>query len=265
MNGGALSGVLELVIPPAVGTLVTLAVGGLVARLRRRDKSGDGQPRRPRLRGWIQDGADFLEALPPPKRRPTAWKAALVGAIGVGFGVAGYFRTRADVVIGLVLTTPFFVALPFVPMEATGDAPEPSAPGWVYPVVYASMGLTGLYAYLRAGAANRRLDRALPSQLPRKSWDERRDILHRELRLLRSAGWTPESVGDAQATVSRVRRPNHALHLVLTLVTFFLWGVVWLVLTLQARNRRQLEYRLVSVDEFGDWRLESLPPVPSVL
>jgi hypothetical protein len=266
VNGGALSGVLELVVPPAVGTLVTLAVGGIVARLRKRERAAKGaedepdaraEPQ-PRARGWSLDLMEFLEGLHPPKRRPTPWKAALVGAIGVGFGVAGYFRTRADVLIGLVLTTPFFVALPFLPTETTGEEPEPSAPGWVYAAVYGTMGLTGLYAYFRA-------DSAIPSQLPRKSWDERRDILLRELRLLRAGGWTPESVGDVQATVSRVRRPNHLLHLVLTLVTFFLWGVVWLVLTLQAHNRAVREYRLVSVDEFGDWRLEPLPQAPSVL
>jgi hypothetical protein len=266
VNEDALSGVLALVVPPAVGTLVALTVGGVVTRLKRRGKDGDAEPRRPRLRGWVGDAADFLEGLPPPKRRPTGWKAALVGAIGVGFGVAAYFRTRADLLIGLVLTTPFFVALPFVPStDMTGTEPEPTAPGWAYAAVYGSMGLTGLYAYLRAGAANRRLDQALPSQLPRKTWEERRDILGRELRLLRAAGWTPESVGDVQATVSRVRRPNHVLHLVLTLVTFFVWAVVWLVLTLQARSRRELEYRLVSVDEFGDWRLEPLPQAPSIL
>jgi hypothetical protein len=200
------------------------------------------------------------------KRRPTVWKATLVGGLGVGFGVAGYFRTRADVLIGLVLTTPFFVALPFLPDESSGDEPaEPSGPYWVYAFVYTSMGLTGLYSYLRAESANRRLDEALPSLLPRKTWDERRDILRRELRLLNAAGWTSESVGDVQATVSRVRRPNHVLHLLLTLVTFFLWAVVWLGLTLQARSRQVREYRLVSVDEFGDWRLEPLPPAPSVL
>ena len=279
VNEDALSGVLQLVVPPAVGAIVTLVVGGVAARLRRRpdkrpapdgspgpDADDVGEPRRGRLRRWVGGIAEFIDRLPPLKRRPTVWKATLVGGLGVGFGVAGYFRTRADVLIGLVLTTPFLVALPFLPDEPTGDEPaEPSGPYWVYAFAYTSMGLTGLYSYLRAESANRRLDEALPSLLPRKTWDERRDILRRELRLLSAAGWTPESVGEVQATVSRVRRPNHVLHLVLTLVTFFLWAVVWLVLTLQARNRAVLEYRLVSVDEFGDWRLEALPPAPSVL
>lgn len=279
VNEDALSGVLQLVVPPAVGAIVTLAVGGVAARIRRRQHerpAPEGSPepvadeasapRRGRLGRWLGGIAEFIDGLPPLKRRPTVWKATVVGGLGVGFGVAGYFRTKADVLIGLVLTTPFFVALPFLPEESTGDEPaEPSGPYWVYAFAYTSMGLTGLYSYLRAESANRRLDEALPSQLPRKTGDERRDILRRELRLLHNAGWTPESVGDVQATVSRVRRPNHVLHLVLTLVTFFLWGVVWLALTLQARNRRQLEYRLVSVDEFGDWRLESLPRASSVL
>jgi hypothetical protein len=264
VNEDALSGVLALVVPPAVGALVTLAVGGLAARLRR-PRDPDAPPRPGRVRRWVAAVSASFAGLPPPKRRPTPWKATLAGTLGVGFGVAAYFRTRADALIGLLLTTPAFVGVAFLPDMSTGDEPTPDSPVWVDALLFSSMILNGLYANLRAGSANRRLDEALPSRLPRKTWDERRDVLHRELRLLRNAGWVPESVGDLQATVSRVRRPNHLLHLALTLATFFLWAVVWLVLTLQARNRPVREYRLVSVDEFGDWSLEPLPPAASVL
>jgi hypothetical protein len=36
------------------------------------------------------------------------------------------------------------------------------------------------------------------------------------------------------------RRPNHVLHLILTLVTFGLWAIVWLVLALAMGEKRRL-------------------------
>jgi hypothetical protein len=306
VNADDLSGFLQLVLPPTVGAVVTVVVGGVATRVRAGRGSGTRPPpnrnahlistgpfsTKPRLRSgsatdagtarrvrepasatprerlqrWIANIGELIDTLPPLERRASVWKATLIGSIGIGFGVAGYFRTRADVLIGIVLTAPFLVALPFFPDETTSaESAEPTGPYWVYAFAYTSMGLTGLYSYLRAVSSNRRLEEeALPSRLPRKSWEERRDILGRELRLLVAAGWTIESVGEVQATVSRLRRPNHALHLVLTLLTAFVWGVVWLARTLSARQRQAVEYRLVSVDEFGHWSLENLPASPSV-
>lgn len=43
-------------------------------------------------------------------------------------------------------------------------------------------------------------------------------------------------------------RPNHVLHLLLTLVTFGLWAIVWVVLAIDSRPERR---HLVSVDEAG--------------
>ncbi|HSC91398.1 MAG TPA: hypothetical protein VLB86_07080 [Gaiellaceae bacterium] len=302
MDADALSGVLQLVLPPAVGAVVTITVGGVARRVRtsRTDaraaapkppfsptsvstlRPGTAAPatpaatsaaaptvepsaRRGRLRRWVGGVWELIDGLPPLKRRASLWKATLIGSVGFGFGVAGYFRTRADVLIGLLLTTPFFVGLPFTSATDTGESSgEPTGPYWAYALAYTSMGLTGVYSYLRAVSSNRHLDEALPSTLARKEWDERRDILDRELRLLVGSGWTIESVSGVQATVSRVRRPNHVLHLVLTLLTFYLWGIVWIARTLKARRLQEREYRLVSVDEFGHWSVEPLPTAASL-
>ena len=41
---------------------------------------------------------------------------------------------------------------------------------------------------------------------------------------------------------------NHVLHLILTLVTCLVWGLVWLVLALTGGEKRSI----ASVDEFGN-------------
>jgi Na+-transporting NADH:ubiquinone oxidoreductase subunit NqrC len=60
-------------------------------------------------------------------------------------------------------------------------------------------------------------------------------------------GWRVESRSDYQAVFSKGKRPNHILHLILTLVTVGLWGIVWIFLALTSHEKRQT----VSVDEYG--------------
>jgi len=52
-----------------------------------------------------------------------------------------------------------------------------------------------------------------------------------------SKGWTPTFVGDTQASLRRGKRPNHILHLILTILTFGIWGIVWAVLAIGMRER----------------------------
>jgi hypothetical protein len=41
---------------------------------------------------------------------------------------------------------------------------------------------------------------------------------------------------------------NHVLHLILTLVTFFMWGFVWIALAIFGGAKRSM----VTVDEYGN-------------
>ena len=52
---------------------------------------------------------------------------------------------------------------------------------------------------------------------------------------------------DYSAVLVLGKRPNHVLHLLLTLVTAGMWLVVWLFLTLTSGEGR----RTLIVDEFG--------------
>jgi hypothetical protein len=56
--------------------------------------------------------------------------------------------------------------------------------------------------------------------------------------------------------VVRQKRPNHALHLALTFVTFYLWAFVWIAQTRSSRRNPQNEYRRILVDPRGHWSVE---------
>lgn len=62
------------------------------------------------------------------------------------------------------------------------------------------------------------------------------------------AGRRVESQSDYQAVLVRGHRPNHVLHLILSVVTFGLWVPVWLGVTVFGGEKREL----LSVDEFGN-------------
>lgn len=63
-----------------------------------------------------------------------------------------------------------------------------------------------------------------------------------------NAGWRVESQGDGYAVVVFGNRPNHILHLILTLVTFGFWAIVWLIIGLSSRETR----RTLHVDSQGN-------------
>jgi hypothetical protein len=274
---------LKIMIPPAVGALVAAAVRGslrFIGERRKRPPRQEGryEPRgittlrpRPASAGTIAEErprpgvagltriADIvrtrIDALPPLRRRANPWKATLVGGLLFGFGVAGYFRTWADALVGAVLSIPFLIAVPFMP-DTTGESGGGATPFWVYLLAYSSMGLTGLYSYLRARSSNRRLEGEVAPGRGRRSAEVRNRVLKREIEILAADRWRVESEGEFEAVVSRIKRPNHPLHLVLTLLTLYLWAFVWVAKTRESRRKQELEYRRISVDEQGDWAVE---------
>jgi hypothetical protein len=89
---------------------------------------------------------------------------------------------------------------------------------------------------------------ASPAGPPRRhAVEERRAALARVVAQHISAGARVESHTDFQAFVVNGRRPNHLLHLVLSLVTFGLWAIVWLLVSLIGGERRTA----LMVDEYG--------------
>jgi hypothetical protein len=285
---------LKLMIPPAVGVLVTAAVTGamrFVGERRKQPALPEGRYRpigsttlTPRPEGAVPIAAEppparvgrlvriadrvraGIDALPPLKRRANPWKATLVGGFLFGFGVAGYFRTWADALVGAVLSIPFLIAVPFISEttgESTGESNEANAPFWVYLVAYSSMGLTALYSYLRARSANRRLEGDLVSGRGSQSAEVRNKVLKREIAILAADRWRVEWEREFEALLSRIKRPNHLLHGVLTLMTLYLWAFVWIAKTRESRRKQELEYRRISVDEQGEWAVEPLPEARS--
>ena len=57
------------------------------------------------------------------------------------------------------------------------------------------------------------------------------------------SGWRVESRSDRQAVLVKGHRPNHLLHLVLSIITLGIWIPVWVGVTLFAGEKR----RVVSV------------------
>lgn len=60
-------------------------------------------------------------------------------------------------------------------------------------------------------------------------------------------GYRVESHTATQVILVKGRRPNHVLHLILTLVTFGLWLFVWIPLAMFGGERR----KVLTVDPYG--------------
>ena len=88
----------------------------------------------------------------------------------------------------------------------------------------------------------------------RKSADERKEAVGRAIHTQVAQGARVESQGDYQGILVKGHRPNHVLHLVLTLVTFGLWGFVWLAAAVFGGEKRTS----VNVDEWGNTNVQRL-------
>ena len=80
------------------------------------------------------------------------------------------------------------------------------------------------------------------------SSDVRREELNEAVRHNIKKGWRVESQTDFTATIAKGKRPNHILHLILTVITGGLWGIfVWLPLSIF----KHVDRRLLEVDANG--------------
>jgi hypothetical protein len=88
----------------------------------------------------------------------------------------------------------------------------------------------------------------------RKSSDERKESLARLVTGQLAAGSRVESGSDYQAVLVRGHRPNNTLHLILTLCTAGLWGIVWIAVAALGGEKRSV----ASVDEWGNSSLQTV-------
>ncbi|WAB09844.1 membrane protein [Streptomyces phage TagePhighter] len=61
------------------------------------------------------------------------------------------------------------------------------------------------------------------------------------------AGFHVESQTDTNAVLVKGKPTNHVLHLILTLVTFGLWSIVWIIMAVANKETRVM----LQVDEYG--------------
>lgn len=80
--------------------------------------------------------------------------------------------------------------------------------------------------------------------------DDRKRALAHAITQEVAYGRRVESQSDYQAVVVRGRRPNHLLHLLLTIVTLGLWAIVWILVAIFGGEKRTV----LQVDEFGNVR-----------
>jgi hypothetical protein len=71
-----------------------------------------------------------------------------------------------------------------------------------------------------------------------KTRDERKELLATAVANEIRQGWRVESQSDYQAVIVKGNRPNHLLHLLLTLFTLGLWGIVWIAIVALGGEKR---------------------------
>ena len=80
-----------------------------------------------------------------------------------------------------------------------------------------------------------------------KAPEEQRQLLARHIQMAVATGGRVESQSDTMAVIVRGKPVNHVLHLILTLATFGLWGIVWLIVAVAGGEKREM----ITVDEHG--------------
>lgn len=99
------------------------------------------------------------------------------------------------------------------------------------------------YSISRIPANN--LPEPLEGTMPAKKRDE---LLEQTVARKVAEGMRVEYKGDQRAVLVYGKRPNHILHLLLSVVTLGLWIPVWIIIAIAGGEQRQA----VSVDEHGE-------------
>jgi hypothetical protein len=87
-----------------------------------------------------------------------------------------------------------------------------------------------------------------------KSDPERKKILAQQIQQATVQQRRVESQSEFQATLAYGQPVNHTVHLIATIFTCGIWGIVWLVLALTGGVKREL----LVVDDYGNVQLQQL-------
>lgn len=71
--------------------------------------------------------------------------------------------------------------------------------------------------------------------------------LSQELNMLMANGWRAETRTDFSAVMVRGAPVNHILHLIATICTVGIWGIIWLLIAIIGGEKKIL----IQVDEYG--------------
>lgn len=85
-----------------------------------------------------------------------------------------------------------------------------------------------------------------------RSDTERKSILDKQIIFYASLGWRLDTQTDFAAVFSSGKRLNHILHLILSLVTFGIWIIFWIVMGLT----NKIVITTVSVDLYGNTSID---------
>jgi hypothetical protein len=77
---------------------------------------------------------------------------------------------------------------------------------------------------------------------------ERKSLLEKQIISHVSRGWRLDTQADFAAVLSSGKRLNHILHLLLSIVTFGIWIIFWIVMGLT----NKIATVTISVDKFGN-------------
>jgi len=81
--------------------------------------------------------------------------------------------------------------------------------------------------------------------------DQRQEALAQRVAELSGEGWRVETLMDFQAILVKGHRPNHVLHLLLSVATFGVWLLFWPAVAMDGGEERVV----LTVDETGAIRL----------
>ena len=84
--------------------------------------------------------------------------------------------------------------------------------------------------------------------------DERKRKVANQIRTEVTQGGRVESQGDYDAVIATGKEINHTVHLIATIFTCGLWGLVWIVIALTGGIKR----KMVSVDEYGQLLVQNI-------
>ena len=70
------------------------------------------------------------------------------------------------------------------------------------------------------------------------SSEARADALASAVAQYVKGGWRVETQTDYSATLVKGHRPNHVLHLILTIITLGIWLIVWILVSILSGEKR---------------------------